>query len=141
MNTPTRPYSPGSRATHPLKLGHHRWAAADDKEAVGKGAKARSQNRVAGCLTWTRRSAVLNVVHGARDGSLRRRPGPNSFDMQAAIERWVERGSAPENIVATHSTNGVVDRLRPLCPYPKVAVCKGKGDTNDEGTSSAAIRM
>jgi feruloyl esterase len=60
-------------------------------------------------------------------------PGPNSFDMQAATEQWVERGIAPENIVATHSTNGVVDWLRPLCPYPKVAVYKGKGDTNDAG--------
>ena len=27
--------------------------------------------------------------------------------------------------------NGVVDRLRPLCPYPQVAVYKGQGDTND----------
>jgi len=58
-------------------------------------------------------------------------PGPNSFDMQAALEEWVERGVAPEAIVATHSTNGVVDRLRPLCSYPKVAVYKGQGDTND----------
>jgi feruloyl esterase len=58
-------------------------------------------------------------------------PGPNSFDMQAALEQWVERGVAPQEIVATHSTNGVVDRLRPLCPYPNVAVYKGSGDTND----------
>ena len=58
-------------------------------------------------------------------------PGPSSFDMQAAMEDWVERGIAPEQIVATHSTNGVIDRLRPLCAYPKVAVYKGKGDTND----------
>lgn len=58
-------------------------------------------------------------------------PGPNSFDMQAALEDWVERGIAPEEIVATHSTNGVVDRLRPLCAYPKAAVYKGTGDTND----------
>jgi tannase/feruloyl esterase len=57
--------------------------------------------------------------------------GPNSFDMQAALEQWVERGIAPEEIVATHSINGVVDRSRPLCPYPKVAAYKGKGDTND----------
>jgi feruloyl esterase len=58
-------------------------------------------------------------------------PGPNSFDMLAALEQWVERGIAPDEIVATHSTNGVIDRLRPLCPYPAVAVYKGKGDTND----------
>jgi tannase/feruloyl esterase len=57
--------------------------------------------------------------------------GPNSFDMQAALEQWVERGVAPDRIVATRSINGVVDRSRPLCPYPMVAVYKGKGDTND----------
>jgi len=57
--------------------------------------------------------------------------GPNSFDMQAALEQWVEKGVAPERIVATRSISGVVDRLRPLCPYPQVAVYKGKGDTND----------
>jgi len=58
-------------------------------------------------------------------------PGPNAFDMQAALEQWVEHGIAPEQIVATRSINGVVDRLRPLCPYPKVAAYTGKGDTND----------
>ncbi|RPJ83720.1 MAG: tannase/feruloyl esterase family alpha/beta hydrolase, partial [Acidobacteria bacterium] len=52
--------------------------------------------------------------------------GPNTFDMQSALEHWVERGVAPEQVVATHSINGVVDRLRPLCPYPKVAVYTGK---------------
>lgn len=57
--------------------------------------------------------------------------GPNTFDMQAAMEAWVERGVAPEQVAATHSINGVVDRLRPLCPYPKVAAYKGKGDTNE----------
>ena len=57
--------------------------------------------------------------------------GPNIFDMQAVLERWVERGIAPDRIVASHAINGVVDRLRPLCPYPQVAVYKGKGDTND----------
>jgi feruloyl esterase len=57
--------------------------------------------------------------------------GPNTFDMQAALEQWVERGIAPDQIVATHSINGVVDRLRPLGPYPKLTEYKGNGDTND----------
>jgi feruloyl esterase len=57
--------------------------------------------------------------------------GPNAFDMQAALEQWVERGVAPERIVAARAVNGVVDRLRPLCPYPQVATYTGKGDTND----------
>ena len=57
--------------------------------------------------------------------------GPNTFDMQAALEHWVERGIAPQQIVATRAINGVVDRLRPLCPYPQKAVYKGQGDTNE----------
>lgn len=57
--------------------------------------------------------------------------GPNSFDMQAALEQWVERGTAPEQVVATRSTNGIVDRIRPLCKFPRVAVYNGRGDTND----------
>jgi feruloyl esterase len=57
-------------------------------------------------------------------------PGPNAFDAQGALEAWVERGAAPDSIIATHRTNGVVDRTRPLCPYPKVAKYKGSGDVN-----------
>jgi feruloyl esterase len=58
-------------------------------------------------------------------------PGPNTFDMQAALEQWVEHGTAPDRIIATHSVNGIVDRARPLCPYPQLASYKGSGDTND----------
>ena len=57
--------------------------------------------------------------------------GPNTFDAIGALERWVEEGQPPERIVASHSTNGVVDRTRPLCPYPQVAVYKGTGSTDD----------
>ncbi len=57
--------------------------------------------------------------------------GPNTFDMQAALEQWVEQGVAPERIVATRAINGVVDRSRPLCAYPKVAAYTGTGDTNE----------
>lgn len=56
--------------------------------------------------------------------------GPSSFDMVDALEQWVERGKAPDQIVASHSTGGVVDRTRPMCPYPQVAVYTGSGDTN-----------
>lgn len=57
--------------------------------------------------------------------------GPNTFDRMAVIEQWVERGQAPERIPATHSTNGVVDRTRPLCTYPQVAKYKGSGSIDD----------
>jgi len=58
-------------------------------------------------------------------------PGPNSFDMLTALDNWVEKGIAPDQIVASHSTRGVVDRTRPLCVYPKVAVHNGRGSTDD----------
>ena len=57
-------------------------------------------------------------------------PGPNTFDTVKALEDWVERGTAPEQIVASHSTNGSVDRTRPLCPYPQEAQWKGSGSTD-----------
>ena len=57
--------------------------------------------------------------------------GPNTFDMVAALEQWVERGKAPDRIVASHTSNGTVDRSRPLCPYPQAATYKGTGSTND----------
>jgi feruloyl esterase len=53
--------------------------------------------------------------------------GPNAFDALGALEAWVEHDVAPERIVASHSTNGRVDRTRPLCPYPRVARFKGTG--------------
>ena len=57
--------------------------------------------------------------------------GPNTFDMVSAIEQWVEHGKAPEQIIASHAANGVVDRTRPLCPYPQVAMYKGGGSIDE----------
>ena len=56
--------------------------------------------------------------------------GPNTFDMVSALEQWVEHGHAPNQIVASHAVSGVVDRTRPLCPYPQVAVYTGTGSTD-----------
>jgi feruloyl esterase len=57
--------------------------------------------------------------------------GPDTFSKMAVIEDWVEDGKAPERIVASHLTNGVADRTRPLCPYPQVADYKGSGNIDD----------
>jgi len=54
-------------------------------------------------------------------------PGPNVFDALTALERWVEQGIAPDQIIASHLTAGVADRTRPLCPYPQVARYVGTG--------------
>jgi feruloyl esterase len=64
--------------------------------------------------------------------------GPNTFDMVSALEQWVEQGRAPEQIVASHSQNGTVDRTRPLCPYPQVAHYKGTGSVDDAANFSCA---
>ena len=58
-------------------------------------------------------------------------PGPSTVDWLAALERWVEHGQAPDNLVASRSTSGVVDRTRPLCRYPQVARYKGSGSTDE----------
>ena len=58
-------------------------------------------------------------------------PGPSTFDGLGALDTWVSRGVAPTRIVATHLTNGRVDRSRPLCPHPQTARWNGAGSTDD----------
>jgi feruloyl esterase len=62
--------------------------------------------------------------------------GPNTFDMMTALEQWVEHGQAPTRIIASHAANGVVDRTRPLCPYPQVATYNGRGSIDDAANFS-----
>ncbi len=74
-------------------------------------------------------------------------PGANAFgefgpagdaqhDLYQALEQWVEKGLAPDKIIAkkfvseADHTQGV-KMTRPLCPYPQSAKYKGTGDTND----------
>jgi len=58
-------------------------------------------------------------------------PGTDTFDKVAAIESWVATGKAPSQIIASHLTQGKVDRTRPLCPFGQVAKWKGIGSTDD----------
>jgi hypothetical protein len=76
-------------------------------------------------------------------------PGPNSFnqfgtrpkgdaqhDALTALEEWVEKGAAPEKIIATKYSNDLnpaasPQMTRPLCPFPQIAKYKGSGDAND----------
>ena len=57
--------------------------------------------------------------------------GPGTFNSLPYLERWVEQGIPPSSILASHVTNGVVDRTRPLCLYPAFAVYQGSGSTDD----------
>jgi feruloyl esterase len=62
-------------------------------------------------------------MHHCRGG-----PGPDTFDTLTALERWVEQGEAPAQLVASHATDGKVDRTRLLCPEPQVARYVGSGN-------------
>lgn len=64
-------------------------------------------------------------------------PGPNTFDMLAALDEWVEQGKAPDGIIATGSPTpncdaADTDRTMPLCKFPEVATYKGSGDVCNE---------
>jgi feruloyl esterase len=86
------------------------------------------QNREA-ALEKTQKFFRLFMVPGMQHCS--GGPGPNTFDMLTALENWVEKGKAPKQVLASHVTEGVPDRTRPLCVYPQVAVYTGKGGTDD----------
>jgi feruloyl esterase len=57
--------------------------------------------------------------------------GPDQNDAVTAVIDWVERGTAPNSLVARKIVNGAVTRSRPLCPYPQVARYNGQGSTDD----------
>jgi len=83
-------------------------------------------------------------------------PGANSFgalgqhippvrdtlhDIQTALENWVEKGVAPDRLIATKfagdaPTSTTVAFTRVLCTYPSVARYKGSGDPNDANSFS-----
>ena len=54
-----------------------------------------------------------------------------SRDILMALDNWVEKGVAPDTIVASRVVGGNTVRTRPLCPYPKKAVYRGSGSTDD----------
>ena len=69
-------------------------------------------------------------------------PATEQFDMLTALVNWVEKGQAPDSVLATArpgvnpdvpagwQSNGK-PRSRPLCPWPQQARYKGAGDIND----------
>ena len=65
--------------------------------------------------------------------------GPDQADYMAALERWKETGTAPDQIVAAKVAGGRVAMTRPICAYPKVASYKGAGSTNDAANFSCRL--
>jgi feruloyl esterase len=62
--------------------------------------------------------------------------GPDRNDAVTAIIDWVEKGKAPDQLIASKIVNGTVVRTRPLCPYPQVARYKGQGSIDEASNFS-----
>jgi feruloyl esterase len=61
-------------------------------------------------------------------------PGDPAHDVQLALEQWVEKGTAPSEIIATkyaRDSDKTVKMTRPLCSYPRFAKYKGRGSSDD----------
>lgn len=79
---------------------------------------------------WSRLFLVPGMSHCGGGPSL------DHFDMLSAIVDWVQKGDAPELVIATG--RAFPGRSRPLCAYPKHAQYEGHG--NKEDTSNFICR-
>src|SRR5207253_7962050 len=67
-------------------------------------------------------------------------PGPNEWDKLPPLVNWVEKGHAPDYIVAVHRSNArgaatassAVDNERKLCPYPEKEAYVGPTGGQDD---------
>jgi feruloyl esterase len=86
--------------------------------------------RTGAAADWYRLFLVPGMGHcGGGDG-------PNRFDAQAAIERWVEQGRAPARLTGTLADGAT----RPICAYPARALHRGGDGTRESDFICAAPR-
>jgi len=62
--------------------------------------------------------------------------GPDQNDAVTAVIDWVEKGKAPDTLIASKIANGQIVRTRPLCSYPQVARYRGQGSVDDAANFS-----
>ncbi len=83
---------------------------------------------------WFRLFMVPGMFH-CRGGD-----APNTFDFMPAIMAWVEKGVAPDGVVATQKdATGAIVRQRPLYAYPEYAAYTGSGDVSQAANWRAAM--
>ena len=85
---------------------------------------------------YTSEYARLFMMPGM--GHCRGGNGPDQADWMGVISGWVEKGKAPESIIARKVQDSKVTTTRPLCAYPQAARYKGKGDPNDAASFECA---
>jgi hypothetical protein len=86
-----------------------------------------SPRNAAGPQDWARLFLIPGMTHCAGGQST------DQFDMLTAIQDWVEKGQAPDRVIA--SGRAFPETTRPLCPFPKVARYDG-GDVKDQRSFS-----
>lgn len=74
---------------------------------------------------WFRVFMVAGMGHCRGNGV------PDKFDALSAMVDWVEKGKAPDRLLASQVADGVVIRTRPVYPYPAIARYRGAGDVDD----------
>jgi feruloyl esterase len=105
-----------------------------------------------GGLEKTQDFARLFAIPGA-EGCPGFMGGAKDFDAFEAIQQWVEKGKAPDQIIYSYKDSGgeaggtrgggmggggKVTRTRPVCPSPQIAKYKGSGDINDAANFKCA---
>jgi feruloyl esterase len=108
-------------------LMYHGWADG----SVAPGTSINYYNSVVKALGASTAANSVRLFMAPGMGHCRGGYGPDTFDAMTALEQWVEQGRAPDQIVASHATNGKVDRTRPLCAYPQVATYTGSGSIDE----------
>lgn len=76
-----------------------------------------------GPQAWARLFLIPGMTHCGGGQST------DQFDMLTAIQEWVEKGRAPDRVVA--SGKAFPGITRPLCPYPKVARFEGDNASDE----------
>jgi feruloyl esterase len=72
---------------------------------------------------WSRMFLVPGMEHCGGG------PALDQFNMLGAVVNWVEKGTAPDEVIATGKA--FPGRSRPLCAYPKHAQYTGTGNSED----------
>jgi len=95
---------------------------------------AHRQGGMAKVRGWFRLFMVPGMFH-CRGGD-----APNTFDFMPAIMAWVEKGVAPDGVVATQKdSTGAAVRQRPLYAYPEYAAYAGSGDVSQAASWRGAM--
>ncbi|MBL8549935.1 MAG: tannase/feruloyl esterase family alpha/beta hydrolase [Hyphomonadaceae bacterium] len=84
---------------------------------------ARDTGGAGGAQSFARLFLLPGVTHCGGGAGL------DDVDPLGAIEAWVERGTAPDRMIARG--RAVADTSRPICPHPAYARYNGRGDTKD----------